>query len=141
MTLSLDQLSSLTRELERDVPSVRGSFPDFEELSTQLHAATGRTAVYALGTIKSGKSTFLSSLVAADALPRGSGVKTFNISRVHATAPGQPRSATVHFKTPTQLVKTLAFDLRMLGVAGDVPEDPYEPSALARLEALFAAFK
>src|SRR5690606_8181666 len=101
----------LTTQLEGQVPSMRGLLPDLEATAAQVAAAEGRRATYALGTIKSGKSTLVSALLGADALPRGSGVKTFNITRVsHAPA----RRARVLFKTAQQLASLIRFDLRML---------------------------
>lgn len=136
--LSLDDLAALTQELERDIPRIRGSFPDFRQLGGQILATGGKRSTYVLGTIKSGKSTFLSALIAADILPRGSGVKTFNIFRLfHA---GE-RSARIHFKSPAQLAAMLAFDFRMLGIDVQVPENPFDRAAAPKIRATFEAFE
>lgn len=135
---NLDQLAHLTQDLEREVPSIRGSFPDFRQLGGQILATGGKRSTYVLGTIKSGKSTFLSALIAADVLPRGSGVKTFNIFRLHHAA---ERSARIHFKSPAQLASMLAFDFRMLGVDVQVPEDPFERAAGPKVKELFGQFE
>ncbi len=136
--LSLDHLAALTQDLERDIPRIRGSFPDFRQLGGQILATGGKRSTYVLGTIKSGKSTFLSALIAADILPRGSGVKTFNIFRVfHADV----RAARVHFKSPAQLAAMLAFDFRMLGVDVQVPENPFDRAAGPKIKAIFEAFE
>lgn len=135
---SFEHLVKLTSSLETDIPSIRGSFPDFAELEAQLAAAAGRRSTYALGTIKSGKSTFLSALVGGDILPRGSGVKTFNLSRLfHSGTP----SASIAFKSKNQLAAMLAFDFRMLGVAIDVPEDPYDPAMITKIAQQYEDFE
>ena len=141
MTLTnptLESLAAITQNLEREVPVVRGSFPDFHQLGGQLLASGGKVSTYVLGTIKSGKSTFLSSLLAADVLPRGSGVKTFNIFRVeHGTA----RRAVVSFKSPAQLTAMLAFDFRMLGCDAKAPTEPFDRADVARVAETFARFE
>ena len=135
---SLEHLAVLTAELESQVPSVRGLLPDLASISRQIAATEGRRSTYALGTIKSGKSTLVSALLGVDALPRGSGVKTFNITRVsHASA----RRARVCFKTPQQLAALIRFDLRMLGCLADAPSDPYAPGADTGLRKIFDDFQ
>jgi hypothetical protein len=135
---TLERLAALTTELEGQVPSLRGLLPDLEATAAQLAAAEGRRATYALGTIKSGKSTLVSALLGIDALPRGSGVKTFNITRVsHAPTP----RARVSFKTAQQLAGLIRFDLRMLGCLAEAPVDPYAEGGSAILRKVFEGFE
>lgn len=136
--ISLTRLAQLTAELETQVPSVRGLLPELNASLQHLAASEGRRATYALGTIKSGKSTLVSALLGVDALPRGSGVKTFNITRVsHAPS----RRARVMFKTSQQLAALIRFDLRMLGCLVDAPIDPYAPGGDAMLRKIFDDFQ
>jgi GTPase SAR1 family protein len=74
------------------------SFGEWEkacaELPAQLAEETLRVAV--VGAIKSGKSTFLNSLLGGDVLKRGAGVVTSIVTRVRA---GERLSATLFFKS------------------------------------------
>ncbi|MCU0538424.1 MAG: dynamin family protein [Desulfobacterales bacterium] len=68
--------------------------PTCEGLPRQLNEETIRVAV--VGAIKSGKSTFLNSLLQGDFLKRGAGVVTSIVTRVRA---GERLRATLFFKT------------------------------------------
>jgi hypothetical protein len=134
---SLDDLIRRTRELEAAVPAVAGAFPDFARLAAAGEGTRVRS-VYLLGTIKSGKSTLVNALLGRDVMPRGAGVKTFNLTRArHRAAP----ASRVVFRTGEQLAAQLAFDFRLLGVAARVPPAPYDPASVAPLEATLERFE
>ena len=109
---SLQDLEKLTRELEDTVPSIKGSFPDFKQLSEEWLQYTKRCSFYMFGTIKSGKSTLANALTGGELLPRGSGVKTFSRARVvHHSA----RYGRIAFHSADQLARNFEHDFRMLG--------------------------
>ncbi|HSG88208.1 MAG TPA: dynamin family protein [Pseudomonadales bacterium] len=134
----LQQLVRLTRELEEAVPALHGAFPDFEELAARIDGAQRRRSVYLLGTIKSGKSTLVNALLARDVMPRGAGVKTFNLTR--ATRREATR-ATIRFRSGAQLRAQLAFDFRMLGFTAALPQDPWSEAGVASLQRTLQAFE
>ncbi|MBI5578659.1 MAG: dynamin family protein [Deltaproteobacteria bacterium] len=83
----------------RSIPGLADySFGDWEKtcagLSAQLAEETIRVAV--VGPIKSGKSTFLNSLLKGDFLKRGAGVVTAIVTRVRS---GERLKATLYYKS------------------------------------------
>jgi GTPase SAR1 family protein len=93
-----DGLLSLFRTVQ-SIPGLSDyRFAEWEkncaELPQQLNEKTLRVAV--VGPIKSGKSTFLNSLLKGDFLKRGAGVVTSIVTRVRA---GQRLRATLFFKS------------------------------------------
>lgn len=129
---SLERLIDLTTDLKSRLPGLAPLLPDIDQAlaSASEHTTSSEMQVYVLGTIKSGKSTLVSAFIGQDVLPRGSGVKTFNITRI---CRGLERQAVVRFKTVTQLAAMIRFDLRMLGYQDEVPQDLYSLGAAARL--------
>jgi len=90
-------------ETTRAIPELKHEgFADWEKtcrmLPRQLEEEIMRVAV--VGTIKSGKSTFLNAMLKGDYLKRGAGVVTSIVTRVHN---GQHLKATLYFK-PWELV-------------------------------------
>lgn len=134
----VEQLVRLTRELEEAVPALAGAFPDLEALAEQIARAGERRSVYLLGTIKSGKSTLVNALLGRDVMPRGAGVKTFNLTRARR---GEDLEARVRFRSGAQLRALLTFDFRMLGFPVGVPEDPWEAASTAALEQTLTRFE
>ena len=131
----LERLAALTTTLRRDVPALAAALPDSEDL---FRASRPRYEVYLLGTIKSGKSTLVNALVGRDVMPRGSGVKTFNLTRArHAEA----LSARVLFADAELLRARLEFDFRMVALAEEVPANPYSPEGTAALVQALSAFE
>ncbi|MEE4383632.1 MAG: dynamin family protein [Pseudomonadales bacterium] len=133
----IDRLLALTEALEGDVPAVAGAFPDLGAEARHTGDAA-RRAVYVLGTIKAGKSTLVNALLGRDVMPRGAGVRTFNLVHVRR-APVE--TARVRFRSGAELAAQLAFDFRMLGFAVELPPDPYAPDALVQLERVLQAFE
>ena len=133
----IDRLLALTTALQTEVPAVAGAFPDLGA-EAQATGDGARRAVYVLGTIKAGKSTLVNALLERDVMPRGAGVRTFNLVHVRR-APGA--TARVRFRSGAELAAQLAFDFRMLGFAVELPPDPYAPGALAQLERVLEAFE
>lgn len=131
-------LPRLTARLQSEVPMLQGAFPDFEGLIRQLAAAETRRSVYLLGTIKSGKSTLVNAMIGRDVMPRGAGVKTFNLTR--AVASPAP-NATVLFHSGPALRNRIEFDLRLLGFDYEVPDAPYSAEGTAALAELLERFE
>jgi GTPase SAR1 family protein len=98
---TLSQINQDVQSLIRSAKSIPGlsdsSFGDWEKtcesLKRQLDEEVIRVAV--VGPIKSGKSTFLNSILRGDYLKRGAGVVTSIVTRVRA---GAARKATLFFK-------------------------------------------
>jgi hypothetical protein len=138
----IERLIALTTELEHQVPALAGAFPELQALRDAVPqggaGGAPRCAVYVLGTIKSGKSTLINALLGRDVMPRGAGVKTFNL--VHVVH-GPEATARVRFRSPGELAALLAFDFRMLGFAVELPPDPYAPEAIDALERTREAFE
>lgn len=131
-------LPGLTARLQADVPLLQGAFPDFESLIRQLAAADTRRSVYLLGTIKSGKSTLVNALIGRDVMPRGAGVKTFNLTRARVSP---TPSATVLFHSGPALRDRIEFDFRLLGFDWELPEAPYSEAGTAALAVLLEDFE
>lgn len=110
---TIEELATLTGELEQNIPSIKGAFPNFEQIVNDLKAKSSHHSVHIFGTIKSGKSTLANALIEQDILPRGSGVKTFNVTRVTR---GDHRKVVISFKTEDQLRQQLSFDFKLLGL-------------------------
>ena len=93
-----DGLQSLFRAAQSIPGLSEHRFAEWEKtcaaLPTQLNEETIRVAV--VGSIKSGKSTFLNSLLKGDFLKRGAGVVTSIVTRVRA---GDRLKATLFFKS------------------------------------------
>ena len=136
-TVPSRQLAELTRDLVRDVPALAGALPDQESLLRDP-AGAPRREVYLLGTIKSGKSTLVNALLGRDVMPRGAGVKTFNLTRARRAAEACSR---VLFQSGAELRDRFVFDFRMLGFAFDVPDAPYSPAGTEALAALLETFE
>lgn len=134
---TIDRLAELTSALETSAPGIRGAFPDFRQLAEGIDAAGRPRSVYLLGTIKSGKSTLVNALLGRDLMPRGAGVKTFNLTRA-ARAPA-PRSR-VRLFSGEQLRARLAFDFRMLGFSAELPEAPWSLAGAGDLVETLEAF-
>lgn len=133
----LARLNRVTSEIETELPSLRGLIPNLSDLADQITASEGKEATYALGTIKSGKSTLISALLGCDVLPRGSGVKTFNITRISYNPSPKARIA---FKTAAQLAALIRFDLRMLGSLAETPADLFSATGIDSLRKIFDEF-
>ena len=131
----LERLATLTTTLRRDVPALAAALPDPEYLSAIPRT---RCEVYLLGTIKSGKSTLVNALVGRDVMPRGAGVKTFNLTRARRA---DALSATVLFADAELLRARLEFDFRMVAFPAKVPENPYAPEGTAVLVEALSAFE
>ena len=132
---TLDRLAALTTDLRRDVPALAPALPDPEAL---LRAQRARCEVYLLGTIKSGKSTLVNALLGRDVMPRGAGVKTFNLTRARRA---DALAARVLFADAESLRARLEFDFRMVAFTTDVPEDPYTPEGTEALAEALVAFE
>ena len=134
---TIDRLAELTSALEASAPGIRGAFPDFRRLAEGIDADGRPRSVYLLGTIKSGKSTLVNALLGRDLMPRGAGVKTFNLTRAtRAPVPG----ARVRLFSGEQLRARLAFDFRMLGFAAELPEMPWSLAGAGDLVEILEAF-
>lgn len=131
------RLRTMASEIELELPALRGLLPDLDTMAEQISITEDKESTYALGTIKSGKSTLVSALLGNDILPRGSGVKTFNITRISHAAKQQAR---IIFKTAAQLCNLIRFDLRMLGCLADTPNDPYTLEGIRKLRQIYDAF-
>lgn len=130
-------LAELTRDLIRDVPALAGALPDAEALRRDP-AGAPRREVYLLGTIKSGKSTLVNALLGRDVMPRGAGVKTFNLTRARRA---EQFCSRVLFHAEAELRERFAFDFRMLGFAFELPDAPYSKAGTEALGALLEEFE
>ena len=135
---SIPDLVALTQSLVHEVPKLKGAFPDFSEQLMGMNARSQCRSVYVVGTIKSGKSTLINALLGQDLMPRGAGVKTFNLIRLQ---PSNEREARVLFKGTQQLKRTLDFDYRVLGFDQALPDDLFADEGLAQLEAAYSDFQ
>ncbi len=83
-----------------------------------------RLRMAVVGTIKSGKSTFINSLLSGDYLKRGAGVITSIVTKVRAA--GQLR-AMLHFKSWDDINAEIAQSLRIFFTAGVRPkQEPFD---------------
>ena len=82
------------------------------QLERQLSGETLRIAV--VGTIKSGKSTFLNSLLGGDFLKRGAGVVTSIVTRIHR---GPHQISRLVFKSWTEVNRDIAQALTLMPAA------------------------
>ncbi|MEE4301613.1 MAG: dynamin family protein [Pseudomonadales bacterium] len=130
-------LAELTRDVIRDVPALGGALPD-AELLLRDPAGAPRREVYLLGTIKSGKSTLVNALLGRDVMPRGAGVKTFNLTRARRA---EQLCSRVLFHAEAELRERFAFDFRMLGFAFELPDAPYSKEGSEALGALLEEFE
>lgn len=133
-TRSIQDLLTATEQLAERVPSVREAFSGFTESYLQMRDKNAKTRVAVIGTIKAGKSTLMNSFIGHDILPRGSGVKTFNLMRITHDA---ERLIRLQFKPAHLLTAHLRHDFRILGADVAVPANPYEKNALQEIKRLY----
>ena len=98
-----------------------------EGLAENSEAQSLRASVYVVGTIKSGKSSLVNSLAGKDILPRGSGVITFNLTRLRYV---DRTSAKLRFWHPRKLQQQLELDGQLLNFTEPVPANPYDLQTL-----------
>ena len=96
-TLIHDTLTILERI--KDVPQMDdGSFDDYETICRKMpaHIRSGRLKIAVVGVIKSGKSTFVNSLVGRELVKRGAGVVTSMTTRIRK---GRKNQANLYVKS------------------------------------------
>lgn len=131
---AVSKLADLTDELEVQIPGIKGAFPNFSKIVENLELSAPKNTAHVLGTIKSGKSTLANALIGKDLLPRGSGVKTFNITRV---AHGSEEKVQIEFKSDDQLSQQIQFDFRIIGLDCPVDIKWFTNEGLAKLKQLY----
>jgi hypothetical protein len=103
---SLDNLENLVRGWQRLFPLAPSQAGHWLKVTNQVrtHLAEDCLRVAVVGTVKSGKSTFINALVGQDLLRRGAGILTAMITRVQ---PGVPAKAVLRFKDWTAIAEEI----------------------------------
>ncbi|MEZ4743524.1 MAG: dynamin family protein [Bdellovibrionota bacterium] len=130
---SVQELCRLSKELERSIPQIKGVFSDLDNIEEKLKDSS-YSAIIVVGTIKAGKSSLVNALVGHDILPRGSGVKSLNLTMISNTS--DTAKYKIKFRQPHMILSTLKHDFRMLGQSFQW-EDPYHPDFIKELKIKF----
>ena len=120
LKLKLSEINSDLSELTQKGTSIPGATKSAlsewkrscRKLQRQLTEETLRIAV--VGTIKSGKSTFMNSLLGGDYLKRGAGVVTSIVTRIHH---GPHPAARLFFKSWDEINQDISQALRLMPLA------------------------
>jgi hypothetical protein len=103
---ALDDLEDMAREWQHLFPLAPSQAEHWLKVLSQVrtHLAEDCLRLAVVGTVKSGKSTFINALVGQDLLRRGAGILTAMITRVQ---PGTPARAVLKFKDWTEIAEEI----------------------------------
>jgi hypothetical protein len=103
---SIDDLEDMVRDWRRLFPRAPSQAEHWLKVLSQVrtHLTEDCLRVAVVGTVKSGKSTFINALVGQDLLRRGAGILTAMITRVQ---PGTPAKAVLRFKDWTEIAEEI----------------------------------
>jgi hypothetical protein len=103
---ALDDLEDMARDWQHLFPLAPSQAEHWLKVLSQVrtHLAEDCLRLAVVGTVKSGKSTFINALVGQDLLRRGAGILTAMITRVQ---PGTPARAVLKFKDWTEIAEEI----------------------------------
>jgi|GEM_PF-448758 len=103
---ALDNLESMAREWQQLLPPAVSRAEHWLKVLSQVraHLAEDCLRLAVVGTVKSGKSTFINALLGQDLLRRGAGILTAMITRVQ---PGTSARAVLRFKDWTEIAEEI----------------------------------
>jgi hypothetical protein len=123
---ALDNLEDMAREWQHLFPLAPSQADHWLKVLGQVrtHLAEDCLRLAVVGTVKSGKSTFINALVGQDLLRRGAGILTAMITRVQ---PGTPARAVLRFKDWTEIADEIRRALALFpGGALDSLSGPFD---------------